>query len=529
MNRVLVLAHREELIYQAVGHAKAAGQTAGIEMGSERAKREKVVVSTVQTLNAKGRCRVCGGGGCDVCENKGRAMRMTKFDPCEFGLVITDEAHHGTAKSYRRIYKYFGQNPRCKFLHVTATPKRTDGVGMHNVVDSVAYQMDLVDAIHQGWLCPIRQRFITVDGLNLSQVKTKAGGDLADGELERAFLGESTEDEERMLHEVAAPTVQEAAGRATLMFCPGVEYAQKMTAALNAYDGVNAECVIGATDKDERKRIIERYKQRKTQILVGVGVFTEGFDAPGTVVVANVRPTKSESLYLQIIGRGTRPLPGTVDGWESDTGRRNAIACSDKPACIVLDFVGNAGRHKLVSVADVLSGESVPAEDLSWAVEEAAKSTEPVDMEELIEKAKANREAKQKREEEERQRRLSTRTYADHVDYTATDIGIGQSFDPFSDYQPGPSQATQKQVNLLVKLGINPETAVKYSKRQAGAVITSLKNKSGGDYIMTFGKHKGKALKDLPGGYVRWLHNLGKSEVNQHIEDYWESKQVEHV
>lgn len=515
MKRILVLAHREELIFQAVAHARNAGLTAGIEMGSHRSHNEDVVVSTVQTQNASKKCRTCRGQGCDKCEFRGKIKRMQYFNPHRFGLVIVDEGHHATAKSYRTVLAWFKQNPDLKVLLVTATPKRADGAGLHNVCDSVAYEMDLRHAIDEGWLCPIRQRFVTVDSLDLSEVKTKAGGDLADGDLERAWLDD---DEEAKLHAVAKPCLEEAKGQPLLIFATGVAHAEKLTMAFNAYDGVTAEMVIGTTDKAERKQIVDRYKRGDTQVLVGVGCFTEGFDAPGTVVCGITRQTKSESLYLQMIGRGTRPLPGVVDGPETADERREAIAASDKPHCIILDFCGNSGRHKLVSVADVLAGSDVEPIDIESALDEAKRLNEPVDMDLLIEKAKQAREAKEKEAEERRLAR--TRKRAERAEYTAEDVNLfdGRNFDAFSDYDPAPWQATQKQVNFLVKLGVDPNVATKYHKAQAGKVIDQLANGTGGDYRMRFGKHKGKPLKSLPSGYLRWAkENMDNKDVQRNI------------
>lgn len=520
MRRILVLAHREELIFQAAAHARKTGLSVGIEMGGYQCRKEDVVISTVQTQTARRKCKSCHGEGCDYCDGRGFRTRMEKFNPSDFGLLIVDEGHHATAKSYRTVLAWYRQNPLLKVLLVTATPKRADGIGLHNVCDSVAYEMDLRTAIEDGWLCPIRQRFVQVDHLDLSQVRTKRGGDLADGELQRAFLGDSTIEEQELLHAIAKPSLDEANGKPLLVFAAGQEHAEKLTAAFNAYDGVTAELVIDKTDKDERRRIIERYKSGETQVLVGCGVFTEGFDAPGTAVVAIARPTKSESLYLQMVGRGTRPLAGTVDGLATAEERRASIAASDKPVCMILDFVGNSGNHKLVSVADVLAGDSVHPLDLAAALREAKSNNESCDMEELIEKAKQAREAKEKRDEERRRERQSTTHYANHADYTAADVDLfgGRGFDPFRDYTPEPNGATQKQVNLLIKLGISPETATGYTRRQASAVIDKKTKATGGEYVVTFGKWAGKRLCEIPRGYVEWMEkNIGREDVKRNI------------
>lgn len=528
-SRILVLAHREELILQGVKHAQNVGLEVGVEMGGQRAAKEPVIISTVQTQTAWSKCRACFGEGCDRCHGKGKRRRLQRFKPQDFSTLIIDEAHHATADTYRVVMEWYKQNPQLKILMVTATPKRTDNIGLHNVCDSVAYEMDLRSAISQGWLVPIRQQFVTVEGLDLSKVRTR-NGDLVDGERERAFLGETSQEEEELLHAIAYPTIKAANGRRALVFAAGQEHAEKLTAAFNAYDGTEAEFVIDKTDRAERRKIVQRFKDGKTQVLVNCMVFTEGFDVPDAAVCANARPTKSTSLYQQMIGRVTRPEAGVVDGLESDEDRREAIANSGKPHCLVLDFTGDSGNHKLVSVGDILAGDDVEPIDLQAALIAAEKAGEPVDIEELIEKAKQAREEAAARKEEARKRRLQTETYAHGGTIHATDVDIfgGRSFDPFADYTPGPTQATQKQVAFLMKLGVQPETATGYSKRQAGAVIDQLTKKTGGDYIVTFGKHAGKSLRSIPRGYLEWAaKNIERPGFAENVKLFLSGKQEE--
>ena len=433
---------------------------------------------------------------------------------------------NSTAKTYRRVIKYFRQNPHLKTLLVTATPQRSDGVGLWNVVDTCAYSMELKTAIDDGWLCPIRQSFVEVHGLDLSAVKTKAGGDLSDGEVERQFLGDTDAERERLLHEVAKPSIEQAKGRPLLIFASGVKHATELAAACNAYDGVSAEVVVGDTNKDERKRIIGRYKTGETNVLVGCGVFTEGFDAPATEVVAMARPTKSLSLYLQCIGRGTRPLPGVVDGIDTAEGRRAAIAASAKPSCVVLDFVGNAGRHKLVSVADCLAGSAADPLDIEEAIAEAKELDDPADMEELIEKAKAAREERQRLAEEAERKRLSTRNRAENCDYSSQDIDLfrGDPFEAIANYTQQKGGASEKQVKFLVQLGVSPETAMQCSSNQAGSMLDKLTKQRGGDYILRGGKHRGKKLKQVPAGYQKWLMETDAMGAAEHVLEMWSSK-----
>jgi len=465
--RILLIAHRKELIYQAVAHAKRAGLTSGIEMAGRYAKNEDVVIASVQSLNGSTKCTACFGEGCDDCSD-GKTKRFTRFHPRDFGLVTIDEGHHAVAKSYRNVLTWFGQNPGQKTLLVTATPKRADKKGLNNICESVAATVTLREGIEGGWLVPIRQKFVTVDGLDISKVG-ESKGDLAAGQLERAFLG-TDEVEERQLHAIVKPTLMEANGRKTLVFASGKEHAEKLCACFNG-NGVDAECVTDETDDITRQQSVKRYTDGNLQVLVNCMVFTEGFDAPATSVVANCRPTKSESLYLQIIGRATRTLPGVVDGPETPELRKTAIEASAKPYCTILDFVGNSGEHKLISVADVLAGERVEPLDLKEAVRIATETGEAVDIEALAEKVKQARQEQAERNEQERLRRLMTNTKADHADYTAVDVDLfsGQKFE--ASIENGAAISLPQQ-RFLAKLGIPKNKSKHLSKKQASGIIS---------------------------------------------------------
>lgn len=504
--KILLIAHRTELIFQAVGHAKRAGLTCGIEMAGRWAKgKEDVIVASVQSLNASQKCGLCFGEGCDMCSN-GKVKRFTRFNPRDFGLVTIDEAHHAIATSYRNVLTWFGQNPNQKTLLVTATPKRQDKVGMHNVCESVAYEMDLKTGIDDGWLVPIRQKFVTVEGLDISKVKTSKG-DLQQGQLEQAFLG-LDEDEERMLHSIVKPTLMEANGRKTIVFASGKEHANKLAACFNA-NGVEAGVVTDDTDGAIRAELVERYSNGDLQVLVNCMCFTEGFDAPKTSIIANCRPTKSESLYLQIIGRGTRPLAGIVDGPETAEARKQAIADSEKPHCVVLDFCGNSGEHKLVSVADVLAGDHVDPIDLAQAIAIAKEDGETVDTAELIEKVKQARKEAEDRKEAARIKRLMTSTKADHADYTAVDVNLfaGSKFDSHGNQA---EMASEGQKRFLKHLGIDKKQAKHLTKKQASGIIAKAYKAVQGDWkkAMDAAKTQGE------------LHQIGKVIAQRKTSDY---------
>ena len=437
--RALVLAHREELIFQARDKIqRVTGLQADVEMGEYRAEgglfdAARVVVSTIQT-----QCSGGDGGG-----------RMGKFDPQRFGVLIIDEAHHATSQSYRRVIDYYRTNPALKVLGVTATPDRTDEEALGQVFQSVAFDYDVLDAINDGWLVPIEQQMVHVEGLDYSSIRTTAG-DLNGGDLAAVL------EAEKNLQQMASASVAIIGQRRALVFNASVKAAEMTAEFFNRHRPGMASWVCGKTDKEERRTVLADFAAGKVQVVCNCGVLTEGFDDPGVEVVIMGRPTKSRSLYSQMVGRSTRPLPGVVDGPETADERRAAITASAKPSCLVVDFVGNAGRHKLITSADILGGK-VSEEAMELALARTLKAGGPVNMTEAL--AEAEQDLKQRE-----QARLAEA--ARRAQLVATARFTTQAVDPFDVLALGPvksrgrddeRQLTEKQRSLLAKQGINPD------------------------------------------------------------------------
>ncbi len=435
--RALVVAHREELIFQARDKIqRVTGLSADVEMGEYRAEgglfgQASVVVSTIQT-----QCSGGDGGG-----------RMSKFDPQRFGVLIIDEAHHATSPSYRRVIDYYRTNPALKVLGVTATPDRADEEALGQVFQSVAFDYEVLDAIHDGWLVPIEQQMVHVEGLDYSSVRTTAG-DLNGGDLAAVM------EAEKNLQQMASASLEIIGSRRALVFTSSVKAAEMTAEIFNRHRAEMAAWVCGKTDRDERRKVLADFAAGKIQVVCNCGVLTEGFDDPGVEVVIMGRPTKSRSLYSQMVGRSTRPLPGVVDGPETADERKAAIAASAKPSCLVVDFVGNAGKHKLVTSADILGGK-VSEEALELAMERTLKAGGPVKMAEALDEAEAELQEQKRLAEAARRARL-----------VATARFTTQTVDPFDVLHLDPvkargwdnvKQLTEKQRSLLAKQGINPD------------------------------------------------------------------------
>lgn len=364
--RVLVIAHRDELIRQAAEKIHAiTGDQVAVEMGRERAEDSlygtKVTVASIQTL--------------------ARAGRRSRFHPDHFSLIIIDEGHHAAAVTYREVLDHF---PGAKRLLVTATPLRGDEIALECVCESVAFQYGIEPAIDDGWLVPVRQTVVKVEGLDFSKARTVAK-DFNAGDLERILT------EEASLHSMVSSAYELIGEQQALWFCVSVAHAKATANVLARYASSDAVAFLsGDTPKEERVAVVRAYKNGDIQHMLNCALFLEGFDAPNTSAIVMGRPTKSLSLYMQVLGRGTRPLPGIVDGEQLQTpeARRQAIAMSAKPWMQVIDYAGNAGKHKIVQAADVLGGK-YEAEEREYArqtMEDEGRG--PVDLNAALERAK---------------------------------------------------------------------------------------------------------------------------------------------
>jgi len=440
--RVMIIAHREELIFQARDKISAmAGVPVCVEMADLRAKDgfndmfglSPVVVSSIQTQNSG------GDGG-----------RMSRFDPWQFDLLLIDEAHHACADSYRRVIDYYRSNPALRVVGVTATPDRADELALGQIFDTVAFDYEVSDAIRDGYLVPIRQRLIQVDGLDFSAIKTTAG------DLNGKQLAEVME-EEHNLHEIAAPTLEIAGERKTLLFASSVKHAERLAEIFNRHRQGCAEFVCGKTPKEIRRERLQRYAEGEIQFLCNVGVLTEGYDDPSTELVVIARPTKSRSLYCQMVGRGTRVLPGVIDGLENAgaDARCAAIADSEKPSVEILDFAGNSGRHKLITTADILGGKECD-EIAARALKNIRERGGASDMAEQMKQAELELQEEKQREEAAKRARLRAR-----AKYQAREVNPFDVLDitPPSAHEARPGrQLSPKQADLIRKhIGIEPE------------------------------------------------------------------------
>ena len=263
---MLVISHREELVYQPVKYYDC---PCGIEKAEQTSHGEQVVLASVQTL----------------------IKRLDKFSPYDFDVIITDEAHHAAAPSYKRIYDYF--RPR---LHVgfTATPNRGDKVRLDDVYEQIIFERNLKWGIEHGYLTDIKCLRVSVS-YNLNAVRRRMG-DFVESDLDKAVNNETFN------AEIAAAYEKYAEGQ-TLIFASSVAHAE------NIAENIKGAVVVSQKTKN-RAQIIKDFTERKIRCIVNCMIFTEGTDMPLIETIIVARPTQNASLYTQMVGRGLRKYPG---------------------------------------------------------------------------------------------------------------------------------------------------------------------------------------------------------------------------
>lgn len=401
--RVLQLAHREELLDQTSEKLK---QFTGLDSVLEKAEHTSlgsfipVRVGSVQSMS--------------------QPKRLSQFPPDYFSTVIVDEAHHVLSDTYQRILAHF---QGAKVLGVTATPDRGDRRNLGEFFDSLAYEYPLAQAIKDGWLCPIKAQMIPIE-LNISDVKVQ-NGDYSAGDIGCAL--------EPYLEQIADQIGVYGKGRKTVVFLPLVSTSQKFCQMLKDR-GIKADEVNG--NSPDRKEVLEDFENGRYDVLCNSMLLTEGWDCPSVDCMCILRPTKSRSLYQQMVGRGTRLCPGKKD-------------------LLLLDFLWLTERHDLCRPSSLVSKDGKIAAKIDEQVEQGGE----VDISEAEEQAEKDvlneREASLARELAEMRNRK--RKLVDPLQYAlsiaAEDL---TNYVPTFAWEMGPP--TTNQLLFLERRGIFPET-----------------------------------------------------------------------
>lgn len=331
--RTLILAHRDELLQQAQDKLLTTAPQLEGEIGMVKAERNEygapVTIASVQSLHKRRLDKIA-----TEWEQRG--------DAPVWDLVIVDEAHHSAAASYQRILERIGSledETRVLTLGVTATPQRSDAKDLGETWEEIVYHRDMLSMMRDGYLCDLRGIQVILQDFDLSEVKV-SGGDYQDGDSAARLM-----EAEAPVHVCGAWRVH-AADRKTIIFTPTIALAHEMAHEFK-HHGIRAAALSGETPMTERRDMLRRFATGEIQVIANAQVLTEGFDEPSVSCIIIARPTKSQVLYTQMIGRGTRTYPGKQD-------------------CLIIDTVGATERldlqtvPKLFGLGEEASGEGKP-------------------------------------------------------------------------------------------------------------------------------------------------------------------------
>lgn len=403
-NRVLVLAHRGELLDQAADKIR---KTTGLGCAVEKAEQScqgswfRIVVGSVQTLM--------------------REKRLNQFPEDYFNTIIIDEAHHCISDSYQRVLQHF---PEANVLGVTATPDRGDMRNLGQYFESLAYEYTLPKAIKEGYLSPIKALTIPLK-IDMSGVSVQAG-DFKVGEIGTAL--------DPYLESIAEEMKKYCQDKKTVVFLPLVKTSQKFRDILNDH-GFQAAEVNG--DSQDRAEILRDFEAGKYNVLCNSMLLTEGWDCPSVDCIVVLRPTKVQSLYCQMVGRGTRLSPG-------------------KDHLLLLDFLWHTERHELCHPASLICENEEVAQKMTENLEDSAGIA--IDIEEAEKTASedvvAQREEAlaQRLEEMKRRKKKLVDPLQFEMSIQAEDLS---GYVPAFGWEMAPP--SDKQKKTLEKLGILPD------------------------------------------------------------------------
>ena len=292
-NRVLLLAHRIELIDQ-ISDALTDAQTPHgfVCSGYDRAIRQTMIAS-VQTL-----------------------VRRLDAIPAP-QLIIIDEAHHAICATYRKIVEHW---PQAKILGVTATPIRASGEGLNELFDTMILGPTVAQLTAQGYLVPARifaPPTMDTSGLHIRM------GDYVVSEAE------ALADRPSVTGDALAHYLKHAEGKRALAFTVSVKHAHHVAEQFrNA--GIPAYALDSGTDRTIRRKALKDFRNGFIKVLASCDIFGEGLDVPAVEAGILLRPTQSLALYIQQIGRCLRTFEG-------------------KTHALIFDHAGNVLRFGLPS------------------------------------------------------------------------------------------------------------------------------------------------------------------------------------
>lgn len=309
----IFLAHREELLTQTINKVRLVSPLTRVGLVQQKANElgREITVASIQTVGYRSGTRL---------------KALIESGP--YGLVIVDECHHAVGAQYMKVIGALREaNPGVLLMGMTATPARADGTALDSVFDAVAYEKNMFELIRNGWLVPPHGFRVDID-IDLDKVETE-DGDYVVTQLSKIM---NTPYVNRAVVEAWRSYGHD---RKCIVFACDIAHVHTLAQEFNDA-GHPAAGLDGTMKKKDRHAVLEQFRQGTIKLLVNCQVLSEGYDDPSAEGIVFARPTQSQTLYVQALGRSLRLFPG-------------------KTEALIIDCVGNSAKHSPVQLAS-LSG-----------------------------------------------------------------------------------------------------------------------------------------------------------------------------
>jgi superfamily II DNA or RNA helicase len=302
---ILFLAHRDEILKQTERKIKYVWEEVSIGRvkGKENNQNATVILASTQTL-IRGR------------------------DIIRPSLIIYDEAQHALSKGSQQLLMELGcfQADGPPLIGITATPYRSDHMGLGDVFQEIVYKKTIMDLILAGYLCEIRGKKVVVKDLHFTNMPVE------NGDFDQNYLGEVMSDN-HVVQTVVKAYLEQASHLKTIVFAVNKKQTYEIVEQMKR-QGIKVTGIDSSIPENKRAEILKQFEKGEYRVLVNCSLLIEGYDQPDVSCVLIARPTRSKSLYTQMVGRGLRLHPS-------------------KEFCLILDVVGSLEDSKLITSYDL--------------------------------------------------------------------------------------------------------------------------------------------------------------------------------
>ena len=432
----LIVAHQVKLVSQfAESLAENYGIYAAVAGGGARPDGDDLVLcSTVQSMST--------------------LINKKKYPKDHFKMICVDECHRSLGGAHQKVIDYFDT---AKVLGLTATPRRGDQRDIMDIFDAKAIDIPLNQLIEGGFLSKL-----VVKNVPLSIRVEGKGKDFSDQEVGHAI--------ESYLPSCAAHLVEEGRGRCCLAFLPLIEISKKFTSLINDQEGdFKAGHVDGTMDKADINEMIRKLEDGELDCLCCSMLLTEGVDIRPVSLIMNLRLTKSWTLYVQTVGRGTRLFDPAK---HQKLGRTTKWPL--KTECVLLDPLWLCDEHSLIQRPSCLvATNDEEAEEIDLQMKSLSLTGGGADL------MKAATSATHEREEKLRERlELMAARGKRLVDAVELFGAIGRT--DLADYEPLTKQDRRKytegQKAMLMQHGVDLQSVK--DQGHAKLILDEVRNRS---------------------------------------------------